>query len=201
MTKSELVSSIRQLILRQHPTQDSLKIAHPAIVEAEIAKAYTSLLKTFYANEINLMNADLDFYAKKYTKTIKTDSEGFSYVDLPVKVIELKSNLGIRYVKPKGGDASFIRIRENELDTIRNLDVFCCSKNVYYYIDGARIVIVKSLAEHDIIEQVYVKLLPLFGEFGDDDNIEFPQGEFSAMQMILQTMGYRQTDNINDDVR
>jgi len=201
MTKSELVSSVRQLILRQNPTQDSLKIAHPAVIEAEIAKAYSTLLKTFYANEINLMNADLDFYAKKFTETIKKDIDGVSYVDLPAKTVELRNNAGLRYVKPKGGEFSFIRVRENELDTIKKLDVYCCTKNVYYYIDGNRIVIDKTTKEHEIMEQVYIKLLPIFSEFLDDDNIEFPQGEVPAMQMILQTMGYRQTDNINDDVR
>jgi hypothetical protein len=52
-----------------------------------------------------------------------------------------------------------------------------------------------------LVEEIYVKLLPLFEEFLDSDNIEFPKGDASAMQIVLQMMGVRSTDNVNDDVR
>lgn len=201
MTKEELIASVQKLILKQNPTQDSLKSIHPEVISGEIAKAYNTMMKSYYANDMVLMNAELDFYAKKYTATIQKDSDGVYYVALPARPVELKDNLGIRSVTPKGGTVQFERTKENSLANIRHLPVYCCLKHAFYYIDGNRIVFDFPVAEHRLIDQVYVKLLPLFDEFADTDNIEFPGGEVPAMQMILQTMGFRQTDNINDEVK
>jgi hypothetical protein len=55
--------------------------------------------------------------------------------------------------------------------------------------------------EHRLVEEVYIKLLPEFSEFDDSDNISFPGGDIPAMQMILQLVGFKPTDNVNDGVR
>jgi hypothetical protein len=201
MVKNILVASVQKLILKQGITQDSLKSAHPRVVEGEIAKAYHTMMVQFYSNDINLMNADLDFYAKKYTGTINTDEDGFKYVGLPAIPVDLKNNLGLRYVKPKGGTVNFIRTRENELESLRNLPIYCCMKNAFYYKDGSRIMFDFPVMEHNMVEQVYIKLLPQFEDFEDTDDILFPGGDMPAMQMILQLMGFRPTDSVNDDVK
>jgi len=201
MRKDVLTASVQKLILKQSPTQDSLKFVHPKVVEDEIAKAYRTMMIQFYANEVNLMNAELDFYAKKYTEEIQIDSDGFSYVDLPAQIIDLKHNLGLRYVRPKGGEINFIRTRESEMETIRKLPIYCCLSDAYYYLDGSKIMFDFPVPEHRLVEEVYIKLLPEFSEFDDSDNISFPGGDEPAMQMILQLVGFRPTDNVNDDVR
>lgn len=201
MRKDELISSVQKLILKQSVTQDSIKFVHPKVVEGEIAKAYSTLMKTYYADPRNLMDAELDFFAKKYTKEVKTDSDGFYYVDLPVRLVQLTANLGLRSVKPKGGTQSFVRTTEGFMETIRKLPAYCCLKDAYYYLDGNKIVLDFPMAEHAMVEEVYIKVLPLFEEFSDSDNIEFPGGDANAMNIILQTMGFRPTDNVNDDVR
>jgi hypothetical protein len=201
MRKDVLIASVQKLVLKQSPTQDSLKLVHPKVIEDEIAKAYRTMLTTFYMNDINLMNAELDFYSKKYTETIQVDSDKFFYVDLPANVIDLKNNLGLRYIKPVGGTINFIRTRENEMENIRKLPIYCCMQDAYYYLDGSKIMFDFPVPEHRMVEQVYIKLLPEFGEFDDSDNISFPAGDTAAMQMILELMGFRQTDNVNDGVR
>jgi hypothetical protein len=201
MRKDVLIASVQKLVLKQSPTQDSLKLVHPKVIEDEIAKAYRTMLTTFYMNDINLMNAELDFYSKKYTETIQVDSDKFFYVDLPANVIDLKNNLGLRYIKPVGGTINFIRTRENEMENIRKLPIYCCMQDAYYYLDGSKIMFDFPVPEHRMVEQVYIKLLPEFGEFDDSDNISFPAGDIPVMQMILELMGFRQTDNVNDGVR
>lgn len=201
MTKAELIASVQKLLTRQHLTQDSLKFVHPKIVSDEIAKAYRSMLIAFYSNDINLMNGELDFYAKKYTKSIQTDSDKFFYVDLPARMVDLKNNLGLRYVRPVAGTINFIRTRENEMENIRKLPIYCCMSDAYYYLDGSKIMFDFPVPEHRLVEQVYIKLLPEFDEFDDSDNISFPGGDAGAMQMILEIMGVRLTDSANDDVK
>lgn len=202
MRKDVLVSSVRKAIMQQSSaTQDSLKFTHPRVVEDEVAKAYDELLKTFYAQSVNLINAELDFYAKKYRLSIKKDTDGVSYVEMPAKPINLKSNLGLRYVRPVKGKFSFVRTNDTEIESIRNLEISKCSNHVFYYMDGKNIMLEFTTAEHELIEQVDVKLLPGFTDFDDEDEIDFPVGANTATNMILKTMGYRPTDNTNDDIK
>ena len=207
MEKGKLIESIRQGILRQHPTQDSNKFAHFLTVEAEIDKAYNSALKEFYYNDKNLENAELDYYAKTYEcPVVKTDE--VYHIVLPARPIELKRNLGIRSVKPKStisgvvGLTSFVRTSESELEVIRSLEAYCCSKKAFYYIDGSRVVLEYPVREYSLVEKVIIKLLPVFADFAMDDNIEFPMGELNVTAALLNIMGIRPVNNLNaDDIR
>jgi hypothetical protein len=207
MKKGKLIESIRQEVLRQQPNLDSGKFAHFLTIEVEVAKAYETAVKQFFYNDKNLENAELDFYAKKYTANVVL-SAGQYYATLPVNVLELKKNLGIRSVKPvstisnEAGEFSFIRTSETELELIKNLEVYCCSKKAFYYKDGGRIVLSYPITEYSLIEKVQVKLLPSFADFGMDDDINFPMGEMEATASLLQVMGIRPTNNLNaDDAR
>lgn len=201
MIKGKLIESIRQEVLRQQPVQDSNKHAHFLTIEAEVGKAYNSALKEFYQDDKNLENAELDFYAKKYEITVnKTD--GVYYATLPVVPIQLKRNLGIRSVKPKSSISgkvgfSFIRTSESEIEIVKSLEVWCCSKKAFYWIDGSRIVLDYPVPEYSLVKTVAVKLLPHFEDFAMTDNIEFPMGEANATMMLLQMMGIRVVNNLN----
>jgi hypothetical protein len=209
MEKGKLIESIRQAILRQQPVQDSNKHAHFLSVEAEVGKAYNSVLKEFYQDDKNLENAELDFFAKKYDCAVKK-LLGVYYVDLPtspmtglpVKPIQLKRNLGMRSVKPKSTISgtvgfSFIRTSETEIEIVKDLEVYCCSKKAFYYIDGTRIVLDYPVKEYNLVEMVVVKLLPHFEDFAMTDNIEFPMGESKATEILMQMMGIRVVNNLN----
>ena len=201
MIKGKLIESIRQEVLRQQPVQDSNKHAHFLTIEAEVGKAYNSALKEFYQDDKNLENAELDFYAKKYEITVnKTD--GVYYATLPVVPIQLKRNFGIRSVKPKSSISgkvgfSFIRTSESEIEIVKSLEVWCCSKKAFYWIDGSRIVLDYPVPEYSLVKTVAVKLLPHFEDFAMTDNIEFPMGEANATMMLLQMMGIRVVNNLN----
>ena len=207
MKKGKLIESIVQGILRQQPTQDSNKFAHFLTLEVEVGKAYDTAVKQFFYNDKNLDNAELDFYAKTYQINV-SGSGGLRYATLPVSVVELKKNLGIRSVKPvstisnEAGEFSFIRTSETELEIIKNLEVYCCSKKAFYYKDGSRIVLSYPINEYALIEKVQVKLLPSFADFGMDDDINFPMGEMEITASLLQLMGIRPVNNLNaDDAR
>ena len=201
MEKGKLIESIRQEVLRQQPVQDSNKNAHFLTIEAEVGKAYNSALKEFYQEDKNLEDAELDFYAKKYEITVsKTD--GVYYATLPVVPIQLKRNLGVRSVKPKSSISgkvgfSFIRTSESEIEVVKSLEVWCCSKKAFYWIDGSRLVLDYPVTEYNLVKTVSVKLLPHFEDFAMTDNIEFPMGEATATMMLLQMMGIRVVNNLN----
>ena len=202
MRKDILIASVQKAVIQQSSgTQDSLKFSHPEVIAGEISKAYDQILKTFYSSNINLMDAELDYYSKKYRLAIQKDSDEVYYVTLPVRPVGLKSNLGLRYVRPAKGKISFVRANDVEMESIRNLEVSKCSNHVFYYMDIGRISLELTTAEHRLIEEVDVKLLPVFTDFDDDDEIDFPTGGKAATDMVLETMGFRPTDLTNDDVK
>ncbi len=202
MIKGALIESIIGEILKQSPTQDSLKQAHPKDIEYQVGRAYSSMLKQYFIDARNLMNVDFDFYSKKYTLPVLNDSSApyLRYVVLPIIPFELPANLGVRSVRPLGGSFSFERSTEDEIEIYRNLEVFKTGQ-AYYYKDGGRLSIVYTSNKYKVIDQLVVKIIPHFEDYAMTDNIEFPMGEAEISKTILQTVGFRPTDNTNDDVR
>ena len=201
MTKTELIFSIVGDIQRQAPTQDGLKATHPQDVEANIAKAYeTAVIQFFSAPEVS-SNYDLDYFSKTYSETLKETSAEELYVDLPVSPIALPKGMGIRVVTPKDSNVMIARLSQSEFMNLRHLEAFCCSPVPFCYADisGGRIVFQANRPEYKIMTDITIKILPKFGDFGDDDQINSPGGDYQITQMVLQNMGLRPTDNTNDD--
>lgn len=202
MIKGALIETIRFEVLKQSATQDSLKQAHLKDIEYQISLAYSSLLKQFFADSRNLMATDFDFYAKKYTLTIASDTviPSQRYVTLTALPFELQDGMGVRSVRPLGGSYSFDRTTEDAIETYRSLDAFKATDAMYYK-DGNKLTLIYTKDKMKMITQVVVKLIPHFEDFLMTDNIEFPMGEAEAAKTILQLMGIRPTDNVNDDVK
>jgi hypothetical protein len=201
MLKQYLIDSVTELVLKQSPNQDSNKRVHPKIIEAEISKAYDSILKTYFAKEGSLFDVDSEYFCKSYQLALKKETSGRHYCDLTVQPMFLRNNLGLRSIRPLDGDVSFVRTSENELETFRRTHAYQGSNSAFYYLSGKKIIFDFHVLELGMADEVTVKLIPSFMDFADSDNIEFPYGEKDAMLMILQAMGFRPTDNTNDNVR
>lgn len=201
MTKLELIFSVKYEIERQNPTQDGLKFSHPKMVEAEISKAYDTIVQQFFSTPEVFSNYDLDYYSKSYDQTMKTDSAGTLYVDLPAKPLPLMYGLGVRLVKPKDSNVQINRITEAEFMALRELEAFCCSPVPFCYVDNSagKIVLQANRDEYNIMTAITVKLIPKFSEFAGTDEINSPLGDVALSQMVLQLTGIKPTDNSNDD--
>jgi len=203
MTKDELIFSVKGIIEGQAATQDGLKYVHPQEIEFEIAKAYEAAVIQFFGTPEISNDYDLDYFSKTYTETLKETSWKELYIDLPATPISVKGGVGIRTVKPKESNVLISRISEAEFMNLKHLESFCCSPVPFCYADisGKRIVFQTNRTEYSLMEDVTVKIIPKFEEFEDNDDINSPGGDYSITQMVLQVMGLRKTDNINDDLR
>lgn len=201
MQKQYLIDSVTELVIKQSPNQDSAKRAHPRIIEAEISKAYDSILKMYFAKEGSLFDVDSEYFCKSYQVALKKGTNGKFYCDLTAQPMFLKNNLGLRSVRPLDGDVSFVRTSETELETFRKTHAYQGSNSAFYYLSGKKIMFDFHILEQSLTDEVTVKIIPSFMDFNDSDNIEFPYGEKDAMLMILQIMGFRPSDNTNDNVR
>jgi len=203
MTKEELVFSVKGVIEGQAATQDGLKFTHPQEIEFEIAKAYEAAVIQFFGTPEISDNYDLDYFSKTYTETLKETAGNELYIDLPAMPVSVKGGLGIRTVKPKDSSVLIARISEAEFMNFRHLEAACCSPVPFCYADisGGRIVLQANRPEYSLMTDITVKIIPKFNEFDDDDDINSPGGDYSITQMVLQLIGLRPTDNINDDGR
>ena len=203
MIKGALIELIVGEIVKGSQTQDSLKQAHPRDIEYQISRAYSSILKTYFSDSRNLMGADLNAYAKKYTIAVSKDSvtPELRYVILPVSPIDLPGGMGIRSVRPLGGQFSFDRTTEDEIEVYRHLEAFQTG-DAFFYKDGDRRISIIYVNDNlKIISSVVVSLIPQFEDYAMTDNIELPLGDSEVSKLILTTMGFRPTDNINDDAK
>lgn len=51
------------------------------------------------------------------------------------------------------------------------------------------------------MDELIVKIIPKFSEFGKDDEINTPDGDYNIAAAVLNIIGRRVTDNSNDDIR
>jgi hypothetical protein len=202
MIKGALIEAVQFEINKQGQTQDSLKQSHPKDIEYQISLAYSSMLKQYFTDPRNLMTTDFDFYSKKYTLPVAQDSAipALRHVTLTALPFELPDGMGVRSVRPLGGYISLDRTTEDAMDTYRLLEVFRTGDGMYY-LSGPMIFLVYTSAKMKLISSVVVKMIPHFEDLAMTDNIEFPMGEAEAIKTVLQLVGIRPTDSVNDDVK
>lgn len=203
MTKNELIFTIMEDVRKQAATDDSAKFVSPQDVAFQVAMAYDTAIMDFFSNSQNIGNYDLDYFTKTYEDTLKEDSSGRLYVNLSSQPISLPKAQGIRSVRPKDSDVQIVRITESEWLNVRQLEAFCCSPWPFCYVDfyNKKIIIQGNRPEYKMMDSIVVKIIPKFSEFGKDDEINSPTGDFNIATMVLNIMGIRPTDNTSDDGR
>lgn len=203
MKKGALIELITGEIIKSAGTQDSLRQAHPKDIELQISRAYSAILKTYFSDSRNLMGSDMEAYCRRYTLPVNKDlaDPSLRYLSLPVSPIDLPGGMGIRSVRPAGGHYSLDRTTADEIELYRYLESFQSGYG-FFYRDGDRRVNMIFISDSlNLANNMSVKLVIQFEDYGMSDNIEFPMGDAEVSKLILTTMGFRPTDNINDDAK
>ena len=202
MTKEQLIWTVINEVIGQHPNQDSSKQAHPQEITFEVEKAYNTIVKQFFADPKNSNDADLNYYSKSFTVSItaKAGMEDTFIAVLPVQPIALPSGMGLLRVLPKDSDAMIERITEGQWHSLKHLESYCCGPAYAFVdIDSNQVVFKFNRPEYKMISQVVLKIIPVFSAIDDEDVINTPMGDAAITQMVLELIGHRPTDNTNDD--
>ena len=203
MKKNQLIFSIMEVVRGQAATEDSGKYVHPQDVEYQISMAYEKAVIDFFANPDLAQNFDLDYFTRTYEETIKKDSAGRLYADLPASPIPVARAQGIKSISPKDSDVEIVRMSEAEWKTMQHLEAFCCSPFPFAYIDfyDKKIILQTNRAEYGLMDKLRIKIIPKFTEYEDTDEINVPSGDYSLVGMVLNIMNFRPTDSTNDDLK
>jgi len=206
MTKEQLIFTIINELIGQHPTQDSSKRAHPQEIQFEVEKAYNTIVKQFFMDPKNANNADLAYFSKNYTATLNEINNDTYFTGLPVQPMALPNGMGVRLITPVvsgvSSDVNIERITEGQWHNLKHLEAYCCGP-MYAYVDldGDKVIFKYNRAEAKMVEQVVLKIIPVFASLEDDDIINSPIGDAAITEMVLSLMERRPTDNTNDDER
>lgn len=202
MTKNELIFTIMEDVRASAATDDSGKFVNPQDMEYQIEMAYNTAVINFYTDQQRTRGYDLGYFSKTYVQAIKEDTKSDSlYIDLPAAPIGLPNGQGVVSVRPDNSWVQFVRVSESEWMSLRNLEAACCSPWPFCFPDlyNKRIYIQANRPEYKLIDDVVLKIIPKFSEFGKDDEINAPDGDYNIAAAVLNIMGRRVTDNSNDD--
>lgn len=202
MTKDQLIFSVMNVIRGQAPTQDSGKFVHPQDISLEIEKAYETVVLNYMNNPEVSKDLELGYFTKTYNLLVK-ESDGQYYLDLPTTPLPLPGTTGFHLVVPKDGLANFNVISKEQFTGIRHLEALCCSPQPYAYpsIGGKKLYLQGNRPEYALMEEMSVSMVVGFEDYEGEDEIHTPGGTYPITSMILEQLGYRPTDNTNDDGR
>ena len=204
MKKSQLIFTIMEAVRGSAATDDSAKFVNPQDMAFQIEMAYSTAVINFFSDSQRLRDYDLDYFSKSYVSTVKEDVDaGVLYVDLPGQPIGLPGGQGIRSVRPKNSYVQLVRVSESEWMSLRNLEAASCSPWPFCFPDlyNKRIVVQSNRPEYKLMDELVVKIIPKFSEYGKDDEINSPDGDYNIAAAVLNILGRRPTDNSNDGGR
>lgn len=179
---------------------------HEREIELYIAMAFDSILNR-KESQVKELQAEMgrdswkwDALIKPYHLDIVKDTvRDRYYSELPVSVMSIVNNNGIRMVTPSKEESSaFFPRWQTDTFLMDGLDVNLMTGFIYYTLEGRRLYYSGDIDCH--WETVLAKLVLRFNEFEDDDEISVPDGkEIEIFSTVLQLMQAKQPmDIIND---
>jgi uncharacterized protein YuzE len=129
----------------------------------------------------------LDTFGKTYKRNVKYDTErDEKYVELELKVVQLRDNMGIRLVSPYKNQSTSFDYRDNTSQSVfRTLLVDVVDNTPTYYVEASRLYFDYKIPKD--LETLMIKIIPLFSELKSDDEILIPGGQNGQVfQRVLE---------------
>jgi hypothetical protein len=155
---------------------------HPKVIEKHLELAFDTLLnrnatqKERMQDELGMDSWKYDSMTKTYFQPILHDERRDRYYsELPVNVIDILNNSGIRMISPAKEELSaFIPRRLNDSFIMGDLETSCQNGLIFYTLEG------KNLYYSGDIDcnwkEVMMKLAVRFDDMDMDDDITIPDG-------------------------
>lgn len=169
----------------------------PAVVRAKYSEREIQLYAQMaYDDMISILGEEanktkdysvLDTFGKAYKRTIKYDIDREErYIDIDVKVVQLRDNMGIRLVSPFRDQSASFDYRDNTSQSVfKTLLVDVVDNTTTYYVETPRLYFDYKLPKD--LETLMVKIIPLFSELKADDEILIPGGQNGQVfQRVLE---------------
>lgn len=203
MTKRNLIDLIKHRLAGGDCPQELKGKYHPKIIEKHIEIVLNYLIKTVAYKEAEREQdwGLLDSYTKTYTNVpILEDVErNERYSILPVNVIDLPQNRGIRFISDQQNQAmQYIYRDNNSVDIYSNLDIDRVSTKTRWYREKNKTYYSRHLSP--MIKDVLMKLIPNFSDLEDADESPVPSAYAkSIFDLVFQSMMGMPPEKVSND--
>lgn len=197
MKKIEIIDVLKHNLAGGDCPQELIGKYHPEILSKHIEMAWNYLIKTVAYREAEQLDdwGLLDAFTKTYVPVeVKFDEvRNERYSNLPVSIVDLPRNRGIRFISDIHNQSNQYLYRDNNsVDIYSNLDVSKVIPTPRYYREGDK-VFYSGLSS--LIPNVLQKLIPNFSSLDDDDEVPIP----SAYNKLIFDLVYQQMMNLRPE--
>lgn len=203
MTKRNLIDLLKHRLAGGDCPQELKGKYHPKILEKHIEIVLNYLVKTVTYKEAEREQdwGLLDSYTKTYPNVpILEDTQRMErYCELPVNVIDLPQNRGIRFISDQENQAiQYIYRDNNSVDIFSNLDIDRVSTKPRWYREKKKVYFSRHLSPN--ITGVLMKLIPNFSDLEDNDEAPIPSAYAkSIFDLVFQAMQGMPPEKMSND--
>lgn len=166
---------------------------HPEIIAKYVEIAFDTMLnrnatqKENKQDELGMDSWKYDSMTKVYFQEIKKDERrNRFYSELPVNIIDITNNGGIRMISPAKEELSaFVPRRLNDSFIMGDLDVSCQKGLITYTLESKRVYYAGDIDCN--WKEVMMKLAVRFDDLDDDDDITIPNGRSGEVFDLVWT--------------
>lgn len=133
-------------------------------------------------------SSDLDFFAKNYNSiSILKDSAAKQYYStLPISVIQLPNNAGIRLIRGQNSNHKFIPADNEKIDIYEDMDFNKYYDHTFFLMEGMTKVRYINFDYANLnIRYVNMKVIPTFLSYAWTDDIPLPSGKLTEFTNIV----------------
>jgi hypothetical protein len=202
MTKENLIDLLTTQLAASDITGPMMRKLHQRDIEQLVSMAYNNILfEAYNAFKKTKDTSNFDQYIKTYKDVDVTfdASRDEYYSIIPVTLAQLPNNNAIRVISPKRGQRQAFVYQDNTAVAIfGNLEVDSIMTQTTFYVEGQN-VYYEDLGVGQT--QVMMKLIPVFTELSDEDEVYIPAGKdqvvFEFVVKALMGRGNEQMANNN----
>jgi hypothetical protein len=138
---------------------------------------------------------ELDAFAKSYYDIPIQYNENTNqyYANLPVNIIQLNNNGGIRVVKPIGSGRTFYKSTVSDIDLNEDSELKGFYDRTLYVMEGqSRVVFYNYDYANKNIRKLHMRLIPDFMTYTMDEEIPLPSGRIMEVTNMIAKQLYSQ---------
>jgi len=203
MTKRNLIDLLKHRLAGGDCPQELKGKYHPKILEKHIEIVQNYLIKTVAYREAEKQNdwGLLDAYTKTYPNVaVNFDEERNEYYcDIPISIVDLPQNRGIRFISDRQNQAvQYIYRDNNSVDIFSNLDIDRVSTKPRWYRESDKVFFSRHLSS--LINGVLMKLIPAFSSLEDNDEVSIPSAYAkSIFDLVFQSLMGMPPEKMSND--
>lgn len=195
MTIQNIIDAVIHRMAGGDMTPEQIGKYHPGVVKRFLSVVFNDVMYTLYRQN----DPSIDLYAREYERVVDYSStRDLKYITLPVKIIELPLNKGIRMVSYTQDQTTEIPIISQQAQSsMANMDVGLMDNDVYGFMVGDTIYL-RNL--DPFVSRLLVNVIPAIDEYDDDDDLYLPSGQGTKIvDMVCQLMVGLQEEDVKND--